>query len=192
MKERSIIFKAEEVRAILAGRKAQARRIVKLPYGADVIVQNGKVWKPARVDYEGYVDCPFGQPGDRLWVRESWAVPHTCDHLPPRLVPETARIHYLATAPLGGLIKRPSIHMPRWASRILLEVTGVRVERLQDISEADAQAEGATGQCPVGNLRIYNEAPLAYHFAQIWEQAHPNTWDQNPWVWVIEFRRVEP
>lgn len=190
MKEKPILFNADMVRAILDGRKTQTRRIVKLPHGADVIVQNGKVWKPARVDYEGYVDCPFGQPGDRLWVRESWAW-YPLDHDPTCVI-------YRADYPHGTPCPpeyerwRPCIHMPRWASRILLEVTAVRVERLQDISEADAQAEGATGQCPVGNLRVYNKAPLAYHFAQIWEQAHPNTWDQNPWVWAIDFRSVEP
>ena len=176
MKERPILFNTDMVRAILDGRKTQTRRIVK-----PQPLEGGKV--------DSTWIRPFAK-GQRLWVRESWAW-YPLDHDPTCVI-------YRADYPHGTPCPpeyerwRPCIHMPRWASRILLEVTAVRVERLQDISEADAQAEGATGQCPVGNLRIYNEAPLAYHFAQIWEQAHPNTWDQNPWVWVIDFQRIEP
>lgn len=84
---------------------------------------------------------------------------------------------------------RPSIHMPRWASRITLEITGVRMGRLNDISEADASAEGATGECPIGHIPAYLKGQCSYHFAQIWESINgPGSWEANPWVFVIEFR----
>ena len=132
--------------------------------------------------------CPYGVPGgDRLYVRETWAAPHAYDHLPPRLIPQDARIHYAATEDRGGLLWRPSIHMPRWASRITLEITGVRVERLQGISEADAIAEGVRNSLHLPGGRFARE-----NFEHLWWTINGDgSWESNPWMWVIEFKRVE-
>jgi hypothetical protein len=165
--------------------------------------------------------CPYGQPGDRLWVRESWMPDPPNDGswayttwAGQRIgqiagVPDRYRrpefCNYAADWPYGPVIWTPSIHMPRWASRITLEVTGVRVERLQDISEADAWAEG----CEPGETDDYGRpfpADVDHGggctegwdcakdwFADLWESINsPGSWDANPWVWVVEFRRVEP
>ena len=138
--------------------------------------------------------CPYGVPGgDRLYVRETWAAPHAYDHLPPRLIPQDARIHYAATEDRGGLLWRPSIHMPRWASRITLEVTGVRVEQLQEISYEDARAEGAEFWRNDGTL---TELPPCsehrYAFEDLWTGINgADSWNANPWVWVVSFRRLD-
>ena len=125
--------------------------------------------------------------GDRLYVRETWSAPHAYDHLPPRLIPKDARIHYAATEDRGGLLWRPSIHMPRWASRIILEVTGVRVERLHACNEVDAIAEGA----PWAACGAPQGGSHKAGFAQLWEQINGDgSWEANPWLWVIEFRRL--
>ncbi len=138
--------------------------------------------------------CPYGVPGgDRLYVRETWAAPHAYDHLPPRLIPQDARIHYAATEDRGGLLWRPSIHMPRWASRITLEVTGVRVEALQDIDLADALAEGIsdTGALILDSAGNEQGGPIA-EYAVLWEQINgPGSWAANPFVWVVTFRRID-
>ena len=140
--------------------------------------------------------CPYGVPGgDRLYVRETWAAPHAYDHLPPRLIPQDARIHYAATEDRGGLLWRPSIHMPRWASRITLEVTGVRVETLQDISEADAVAEGCKPIRPElvqDGLIVRPGRSAVEEFRLVWEQIHGGgSWEKNPFVWVVTFRRID-
>lgn len=207
MKERPILFSGPMVRAILEGRKTMTRRVVKLRYGADVVVTNGQVWKPARVDYAGYVDCPYGQVGDRLWVRESfqplfadgvenhWETDWKTGKGYAISYPATDGIHeYLDADDNLTDACKPSIHMPRWASRILLEITAVRVERLQDISEADAQAEGAPFE--LGELeRLILGAKAKYRsgFCRLWQSINdPGSWDANPWVWVVEFKRVHP
>ena len=182
MKERPMLFSAPMVRAILDGRKTVTRRIVKARDLEWMDVHQG-LREPDNAER-----CPYGQPGgDRLWVRETWAAPHAYDHLPPRLIPQDARIHYAATEDRGGLLWRPSIHMPRWASRITLEVTGVRVERLRACNEVDAIAEGA----PWAACGAPQEGSHKAGFAQLWEQINgPDSWDANPWVWVVEFRRL--
>lgn len=210
-KERPIIFSTPMVRAILAGTKTQTRRVVKLqpPAGAEhhSIANVGHPWH----DIYGHkgcavhrVRCPYGQPGDRLWVRETFmdmlgtGVEHrpdprgplrryayASDHQPGSYGDE-ARKSY-------GLRWKPSIHMPRAASRITLEITGVRVERLQDISESDAQAEGCSLECmtPTGDdsgSAIYG--PGGY--LALWESINGvESWAANPWIWVVEFKRVE-
>jgi hypothetical protein len=129
--------------------------------------------------------CPYGVPGDRLWVRETWAAPHSCDHLPPRHCDFPARFHYAASEERGGLLWRPSIHMPRWVSRITLEVTGVRVERLQAISRGDAMDEG----CPFPNM-AQGPDPRQW-YADLWDSLNgAGGWDLNPFVWCVSFRRV--
>jgi hypothetical protein len=239
MKEYPIIFSAPMVRAMLEGRKTMTRRVVKLRNDADVVVTNGRVWKPARVDYDGYVDCPYGRPGDRLWVRENWRVGAWNEN------DGTVAIDYLADSwsrrewlnikndPDGekfnrlwiqstddaekvyGRIEdfswepgnspcrvRPSIHMPREFARIVLEITDARVERLQDISETDAKAEGVEHVVVGSGWRRYCDpdseeagvppcADARSSFASLW--AHINgekSWRENPWVWAISFRRL--
>lgn len=193
MTERPILFSAPMVQAILAGQKTQTRRVIRLRHDADVVVVDGRVWKPARVDYSGYVDCPYGQPGDRLWVRETWAQARAARHDQPLRDVIAYAADRESMADLFGIPDRrwrPSIHMPRWASRITLEVTGVRVERLRDITPADAMAEGVTVPSWDGTTEalIYVEA-----YRDLWEQIHgAGAWRANPWVWVVEFRRIEP
>jgi hypothetical protein len=175
MKERPILFSGPMVAAILDGRKTQTRRIIKPQPRTDV--------------------CPYGVPGDRLWVKETWAIVcagevqrlpafeyekvNTKD-LSAYLDPECDLVY---RADVHNDIRgwRPPRYMPKWASRILLEITGVRVERVQDIGEADAKAEGCMGGLPV--------------FSHLWDSIHKGKegreWEANPWVWVIEFKRVE-
>ena len=206
MKERPILFSGPMVRAILEGRKTMTRRVVKLRHGADVVVTNGQVWKPARVDYAGYVDCPYGQPGDRLWVRESWRTVKEADDIAPRDLNAAHRYWYEADAPhqIGFGKCRPSIHMPRIASRILLEITAVRVERLHDITEADAQAEGVERVVVGSGWRRYCDpdseevgvppcGDARRSFRSLWKHINgAESWNANPWVWVVEFKRVQP
>lgn len=206
MTERPILFSAPMVRAILAGTKAQTRREVKVPgvksnlWGGPLDYRGVAIVR-ADVDYlsvpgVGPIFCPYGKPGDRLWVREAW------DFIPEGDpgTPSCAGIRYWADAgyelrtPPGNYNPmlygkervRPSIHMPRWASRITLEVTGVRVERLQDISKADAIAEGVNAKHTADASYTARES-----YAVLWEQINgPGSWDANPWVWVVEFKRV--
>lgn len=154
VKERPILFSGPMVKAILAGKKTQTRRLVKAPRGSEP--------SHAGVDF----GCPYGQLFDRLWVRESWQ----CNHADQ----DRSKVNYRADG-RDRLLWTPSIHMPRWASRITLEVTDVRVQRLQDISEEDAKAEGAEGR----------EA-----FASLWDAINGNraSWASNPWTWAIGFR----
>jgi hypothetical protein len=141
--------------------------------------------------------CPYGQPGDRLWVRE------THSFVPDSDEPAGCSQVLYAASGDGPYAKwRPSIHMPRWASRILLEITGVRVERLQDISEDDCWAEGIDA-CDglLDDMAIYEMArrmnrqfeEAAPTYAALWESINgAGSWGANPWVWVIEFKRVAP
>lgn len=199
MKEKPILFSGPMIRAILANTKTQTRRIFKpdrmtwdangrytthAMRGGELSITGSGPFKPS--SWLHY--CPYGQPGgDRLYVRETWAAPHAYDHLPPRLIPQDAHIHYAATEDRGGLLWRPSIHMPRWASRITLEITRVRVERLRACNEVDAIAEGA----PWAACGAPQEGSHKAGFAQLWEQINGHgSWEANPWVWVIEFRRL--
>lgn len=150
--ERPILFRGEMVRAILEGRKTQTRRVVKLRHGSPYCIvgerSDGATWPmwfdPNQgPDYHPEV-CPYGKPGDRLWVRETWGVVEGEDGA-SRWVAYAATPGQTRRAPEDSALKRcwkPSIHMPRWACRLVLDVTDVRVERLQDISDADALAEG--------------------------------------------------
>ena len=172
MKERPILFSAPMVRAILAGTKTQTRRAVKLDatpepkYSRDVVLR---------------YRCPYGQPGDRLWVRETWMYGQGSTPI--------FRADVLVTP--KDQVWRSPIHMPRAASRITLEITGVRVERLQDISEADAVEEGAPGGHGAIPGYGYNALP-GEHYRHVWESINgPSSWDANPWIWAIEFKRVE-
>lgn len=206
-KERPILFSGEMVRAILDDRKTQTRRI------ADRVAGFGKVRQFGPSDTPGYdyhfrcrrglwqdfrltellERCPFGQPGDQIWVRETWGVSAIYDEVKPSLIGRglgvgpgkpPCKVAYPATENHKGIRFRPSIHMPRWASRITLEITDVRVEQLQDISEADAIREG---------IAKSNHTSPRYRFANLWQSINgPESWDLNPWVWVVEFKRVDP
>lgn len=214
MKERPILFSAPMVRAILLGSKTQTRRVVKHHPSDDgnmVLVDHGDGWWPYRSDDgerpvvnggdEIPYRCPYGQPGDRLWVREGFSGPHYREAFPPSLWHELDEIHYWADGnPVDGdwTRPRPSIHMPRWASRILLEVVAVRVERLNEISEADAIAEGVERAgdrfkqyMPMFDASAYDPALAKSSYSQLWESINgPGSWDANPWVWVVEFERI--
>ncbi|HBR1381444.1 TPA: hypothetical protein RST05_002643 [Klebsiella pneumoniae] len=199
MTERGMIFNAEMVRAILDGRKTQTRRPIKWKQTRFTEIgerEDGSKW-PWSEDAEHACDfwhpCPFGAVGDRIWVRETWAR-YNIDQ-------NSHDIAYRATTPEDWPEEgrwRPSIHMPRWASRILLEITNVRVERLNAISEEDARAEGIIdGGClncgepePCGCANPEPDATDA--FAYLWQSIYgQENWNANPWVWVIEFKRVE-
>ncbi len=201
------------VRSTLADRKTMTRRVVKFPLldrkGTGCEIAGCEINSCLR---QGLEICPYGQPGDRLWVRESWGL---CSR-------------YDTTDWCGGSIRgvsraelrsefnveyaadwndrnqercywRPSIYMPRWASRITLEVTAVRAERLQDITEDDAKAEGvglasalAAFVYDTRGQRAARKSAYRSAFADLWEGINgPGSWDANPWVWVIEFRRVK-
>lgn len=199
--DRPILFSAPMVRALLAGTKTQARRAVRIPAGYVMSERDdGTPWpwyaSHAQGDTESpWLRCPYGEVGDMLWVRESWGLHghgdytwwcrdsikgRTEDDL--RLSYEVA---YAADATSAYDHWRPSIHMPRWASRITLRVTSVRVERVQDISEEDARAEGCVG--------FYDRVPSHREtFTDLWISINgAESWEANPWVWVVGFERVE-
>lgn len=199
--ERPILFSAPMVRGILAGTKAQTRRIWKMPPGmgwyvsgalkgeetGDVCDLTGPGW--CSVDE---VRCPYGRPGDRLWVRETWGYFGGDEYLYQK---DLGSVGYRASQFDGidhvpGGRWRPSIHMPRWASRITLEVTGVRVERLQDISIADAMAEGVV-ECNPSLRGLGPCSEWRYAYEDLWKQINgQGAWESNPWVWVVEFKRI--
>ncbi|MFM5320911.1 hypothetical protein ACET9O_14975 [Aeromonas caviae] len=197
MKERPIIFNADMVRAILEGSKTQTRRIMK-PQPEPVPGQPWEYWWPAkafetmvkvsdlqRVGFEGAAAdaSPFGRIGDRLWVRETFG---DCG----------VRLVYRADTDDGAAcqVKRwtPSIHMPREAARILLEITDVRVERLNNISVQDALAEGMDdGSSDAALAAGWFEKPRRA-FRRLWERIYgQESWSSNPWVWVVEFQEIQ-
>lgn len=225
MKERPILFNGDMVRAILEGRKTQTRRPVKPQPPADIdSLHHGKLaslapYKLLDDDYNpqgfGFEDgrgqfwkSPFGTVGDRLWVREAWGV--FTGHYDPLYIPVAVR--YFADSEVRAVNlshahanyfgvsqtcsrKRPSIHMPRWASRIDLEITRVWVERVQDITEEDAKAEGVIPDDYEGYEHPDNPtlscAAHRYSFRDLWQSIY-GTWDANPFVWAYEFRRIKP
>ena len=216
MRERPILFQGAMVRALLAGTKTQTRRVVKYAEHIEQFERNadGSFYydyldelDPAYVRSRE-VPCPYGRPGDRLWVREAFSGHYLMDAddefpgMPPRDWPVDSPIWYWADGePTHGdwTRPRPSIHMPRWASRITLEITGVRVERLQDISEADAIAEGIERDVQPGDpaplWRNYSTGNTTispvYSYETLWQSINgPGSWDASPWVWVVEFRRL--
>lgn len=199
-----MIFNGAMVRAILDGRKTQTRRPLKWKQTRFTEIgerEDGSRW-PWSEDAEHACDfwhpCPFGAVGDRIWVRETWA---EAGAGAPDLklyranYPEHVPTHYENVPPADEIRWTPSIHMPRAACRILLEVTGIRVERLNSISQEDAQAEGMalTGWRPTySDPDSGGEVWTPYdNFAQLWESIYgEESWKANPWVWVIEFKVV--
>lgn len=228
MTERGMIFNGEMVRAILDGRKTQTRRPIKWKQTRFTEIgerEDGSKW-PWSEDAEHACDfwhpCPFGAVGDRIWVRETFCTVDDTQYGGGKWVDYRATPKFEASHPAGwdcapndaeALKWRPSIHMPRWASRILLEITDVRVERLNAISEEDAQSEGV-------HTEVWDQTVVARNYAardeffQFWSEDMPHyvemnqlyrssftilwesiygaeNWLANPWVWVIEFKRVE-
>ena len=189
MKERPILFSGPMVRVILDGRKTMTRMVVK----PQPTVDHGLVFEGIALGKFGAVSdsviaCPYGTIGDRLWVRETWATTEQAG-----VHPSDAEILYRATDPdwetWDGWRWSPSIFMPRWASRLTLRIMSVSVERVQDITEADAKAEGVV---PVpgteGNSHSYR-----WPFCLLWDSINAGRgfgWDANPWVWVIGFEVV--
>jgi hypothetical protein len=206
IKERPIPFTGPVVRAILDGSKTQTRDLATMR-----VCGNKKIPVPISDDVEWatkVADNPYGQPGDRLWVRETWY----CDHWQVQKGPflEVSEAKEMLVYRADGEqpyeaeqpVWRPSIHMPRWASRILLEIVSVRVERLQDISEADAIAEGVepheVGQFAMHGLNAEERAEMRRQaaigpYSGLWDRINgAGSWDANPWVWVVEFKRLTP
>lgn len=199
-KERPILFSGPMVRAILEGRKTQTRRIIK-GKGTWAVVDNPdseRTWPGAEDECGDWQDfqCPYGEIGDRLWIREAWAhivVGNQIDYL-------YRADHHKGLEKRDGDQKwKPSIHMPRVACRLMLEITGVRVERLNEISEQDAKSEGIE---PVRNIwKLYGERQPGTaeatgqprkSFMSLWESINgPASWAANPWVWVVKFKRIE-
>lgn len=211
-KDRPILFSGAMVHAILEGRKTQTRRVIKfarVPYEPD----SHNVWKcwngsPSKgnwshqwQDGDLVLRCPYGKPGDRLWVRETFIPDPPIDGWsgdiswngcgrPISGVPEHYRSpeHCIFRASWDGsdLKWRPGIHMPRWASRLTLQITKIRAERVQQITNEDAQAEGC-------DFRISKTPNYANAFAILWDSINAKrgfSWEVNPWVWVVEFRRI--
>lgn len=217
MKDRPIPFSAPMVRALLNGSKTQTRRILSpqpvssqtwgsgipnaMPSHFCVHARWAKPYDKRLKDFMGHPDadpwlpCPYGKPGDRLWVREAWNLWGP---------PERQIVDYRATCPDADDLKwKPSIHMPRWASRLTLEIVSVRVERLKKITEEDAIAEGierigAQHDWPYESPKwrdytaegCYLDPRESYE--SLWESINgPGSWAANPWVWVVEFKKAE-
>ncbi|EDT8794830.1 hypothetical protein ACQ8WG_000739 [Salmonella enterica subsp. enterica serovar Bredeney] len=212
MKERGMIFNAEMVRAILDGRKTQTRRPIKWKQTRFTEMaerDDGSLWPWAEDCERGgdiWFACPFGVVGDRIWVRETFRVHSRATDVATLVYRASVRnswteqTHRVPVAvcnkPATPEKWTPSIHMPRWASRLMLEIIGVRVERLNSISQEDAQAEGMelTGWRPTySDPDSGGEVWTPYdNFAQLWESIYgEESWAANPWVWVIEFKRIE-
>lgn len=216
-KERPILFSGPMVRALLDGRKTQTRRAVKPMRSQEFLTPELLAAAPSAKMVDGWaglehpkggpltaIRCPYGVPGERLWVRETWGLNHyEYERGPiPKVRPADLEDQYLAYAATeidseirNELRWRPSIHMPRWACRLVLEITDVRVERLHEITEADAISEGADQYASSTKLRrdrpydaslngIYREG-----FSELWEAINgAGSWDANPWVWAVSFR----
>lgn len=229
MKERPILFSGPMVSAILDGRKTQTRRIMK-PAPVWDGQRKEHLWSCNAVrsmvsvekelsepdGWEGFAGsvCPYGAPGDRLWVREAHCIgisglPNGMGIVPIKseAIKPGMKVVYKQGANYGDDPPpwRPSIHMPRWASRLTLEITEIRVQRLQEISEQDAIAEGiervgGAASCnPWKNYRLGKPGEMAMHcscptrsYMTLWESINgPGSWAANPWVWCVSFKRVQ-
>ena len=200
MKERPILFSAPMVREILEDRKTVTRRVIKPnPQKYEMPDGWGLSWKTKCGGGSEWMIkyCPYGFPGDRLWVKETW---HCDDYSAAQdIMNIRIGVYYRSSEEHPEIFPKwkPSIFMPRWASRITLEITDVKVERLQEISEEDAIKEGA--KLENWNLNyLYGiaipteESTHVKGFANLWDSINKkNPWSSNPWVWVISFRRLK-
>lgn len=194
VRERPILFSAEMVRAILDERKTQTRRVItrrQRDEGEWVTTRPGENYTPDLIARE--FPAPW-RVGDHLWVRETWQAWTEFDDTRPCDLPTIARTHinYPANGSDWDSRRRPSIHMPRWASRITLELTDVRIERVRSITEADAKAEGVE---PKPCVSAGCSCEHIHAFRSVWDALNRNRgygYDTNPWVWVLTFRRVTP
>jgi len=205
--EHPILFSGQMVRAILDGKKSQTRRVVKpqpvcnIP-GAYFDKYNGgpqwNWWTKDNKVCNGHniFTCPYGKPGDQLWVRETWTPTQVCNSRGINIWADSGPVYYKADPKdfQRNFSWKPSIHMPRWASRITLEITDIRVERVQNISEDDAKKEGVNFgvvKCPSGEMTLYARC----EFFSLWESINNKRGfgiGVNPYVWVIEFKRIKP
>jgi len=210
MKERPILFSGEMVRAILDGRKTQTRRVIKPQpvensayYGGFVLETKRKTSSIQSFNEGGYPDlCPYGQPGDRLWVRETWWFGDLIYGVTGNQVENV--VLYKADGVRNPAVARwhPSIHMFREYSRINLEITNIRIERLNQINSNDAKAEGIqsfwnlSGAHCCGIPGVIQPKPNQMWteveaYKELWGSINgKDSWDKNPWVWVVEFRRA--
>ncbi|RKH01477.1 hypothetical protein D7X74_37800 [Corallococcus sp. CA047B] len=213
VRERPILFSAPMVRALLGGRKTVTRRLVKPQRGWKLGWYDKQgVIVPVNADRHGDpgddITCPYGQPGERLWVREAFHITSANEAVYRADYPGNATARGMENIPAEQDVRwRPSIHMPRWASRLTLEVVSTSVERLHDITEGDAQAEGAVfrdfgrgnygrqrpgwamsvEQLDRGTEHCLDTARFA--FGNLWNAINgENSWLSNPWVWRVEFR----
>lgn len=211
MKERGMIFNAEMVRAILDGRKTQTRRPIKWKQTRFTEIaerDDGSLWPWAEDCERGgdiWFACPYGEVGDRIWVRETFRVHSRATDVATLVYRASVRnswteqTHRVPVAvcnkPATPEKWTPSIHMPRWASRITLEITDVRVERLNNISYDDAISEGIKQEwtCIDPGLGSYaHKNDVQDDYETLWKSIYgTDSWQANPWVWVIEFKRVE-
>lgn len=231
MKSTPILFKLPMVQAIREGRKTQTRRIIDpqpipdrhFPYGRLEwnprnlhYTECNVAWRPLSNAFEDYIQnghCPYGKPGDWMWGKETWRTVDSLDHVKPSNIRPGAPIEYAAGGnnvpgfegqPLTGMGKwRPSIFMPKWMSRIILEVVSIRAQRLQDITEEDSIAEGCSPETraegtlfrgsihPVkGTHKVFPCAKAAYR--DIWESINgPGSWERNDYVFAVKFKEVK-
>jgi hypothetical protein len=228
MMERPILFSAPMVRAILDGRKTETRRVMipqpdaslnryrreidrfrcvgrdvktgKLSFEAGNFAGPINAFRDGRDSVKADISCPFGRPGDRLWVRETWCPVDDREHGGEKWIDYRATPKYSAEHPAGweaapedaeALKWRPSIHMPRWASRIMLEVEDVRPEMLDDMGETDAMFEGVEPLIDATQEDPWAQTDYLGAYRLLWDSRNTKRgygWDSNPWVWVIEFR----
>jgi hypothetical protein len=221
VKDKPILFSGPMVRAILEGRKTQTRRVVKPqpePRGSLFAwgVNLSGLSSDANMRLHAPAYCPYGKPGTRLWVREAFCPATWGSYEPRKAIPKSnteALIQFRADFRNGSSDDydgrwKPSIHMPRWASRLTLEITEVRVERVQDISEEDAIAEGSyLDRCPCmprsddrGLMASFQLQHCHIHgeeFHHLWDSINSKredgkyAWAKNPWCWAITFRRAD-
>ena len=196
MNEHPILFSTPMVKSILEGRKTQTRRVIKPQREKFRIGFQPNTWfygagDDGVIDVDGVIGCPYGQPGDHLWIRETW-----------QRCPECGRVVYQASSNQNGKVCpncdewlgpwKPSIHMFREYSRLTLEVVRVRVERLHEISEEDIRAEGTPTPNPPPN-KWMDDSKWRATFSNLWDSINEKRgfgWGRNPWVWVVEFKRL--
>jgi hypothetical protein len=220
MKERPILFSGSMIRQILAGNKTQTRRVIKFPSGDSGINFPMAVkidgcyewifWSTALFNNRDFtqkaykcgdgIKCPYGQPGDQLWVRETWWInPNDITTQCKDFV--IYRQEYSGPKPRLGWLS--PIFMPRWACRLILEITNINVERLQDIRPRDCLAEGIEDDvCLMSNEPVSKPIPYEIaikiarnRFQELWDSLNTKRgypWSSNPWVWKIEFKVVKP